>query len=237
MNQAVSLLELRLTTRALRSLAPIRQYVNAANDNKAALAHVIRSTGLYAQGEFPSPPEVSILVTFRTALAGDADDTPASLPVPGLRAPGSDRQKRLIDALGNPEPPKAPEPAASTDSMEVESTATDKPAETESATATASTSNAATAPATKKERKKADPNALPKEIASTLPEADAYLSLLVLLSLLDAKSPQAQEYAAKEIEYFAQMNRRTMDQLASKFYFYWVRAHELAGDDVAALRP
>lgn len=93
-------------------------------------------------------------------------------------------------------------------------------------------------------KKSSDPNALPKEVASNLPEADAYLSLLVLLTLLDSAptavssaTGTAQEYAAKEIEYFAQMNRRTMDQLASKFYFYWVRAHELAGDDSAALRP
>jgi len=32
------------------------------------------------------------------------------------------------------------------------------------------------------------------------------------------------------------LNRRTMDQLASKVYFYWVRVHELAGEDTANLR-
>lgn len=33
-----------------------------------------------------------------------------------------------------------------------------------------------------------------------------------------------------------ELNRRTMDQLASKLYFYWVRLHELNGDDTGALR-
>lgn len=110
-------------------------------------------------------------------------------------------------------------------------------------TPSSSSSSAAGAAASQKKsaHKKQDPNALPKEVAIVLPEADAYLSLLVLLTLLDKSPavdyPAAQQYAAQEIEYFAQMNRRTMDQLASKFYFYWVRAHELNGDDSTVLRP
>ncbi|GAA6022894.1 hypothetical protein JCM8202_003761 [Rhodotorula sphaerocarpa] len=208
LNQAVTLLEPRLTARALRSLAPIRNYVNSDPEpRKQALAHVLRTSQYYSQG--------------------------------------SDRQLRLVAALGNPEPVQ-PAPAAHNDKgMDVDAEST--PAQdAAAATPAASTSQPA---ASKKgtstsSKKSSDPNALPKEVASNLPEADAYLSLLVLLTLLDSAptavssaTGTAQEYAAKEIEYFAQMNRRTMDQLASKFYFYWVRAHELAGDDSAALRP
>lgn len=32
------------------------------------------------------------------------------------------------------------------------------------------------------------------------------------------------------------LNRRTMDQLASKIYFYWVRLHEVNGNDTGPLR-
>ncbi|GAA5989570.1 hypothetical protein JCM10908_000533 [Rhodotorula pacifica] len=206
LNQAVSLLEPRLTTRALRSLAPIRKYANSSDEHKAALAQVIRSNALYT--------------------------------------PGSERQKRLIDALGNPAPPPPPSKAAestplaaSSNGMDIETDASSKSAETP----IASSSGPAAAPqkkATSSKKSDSAPASLPKELASHLPEADAYLSLLVLLSLLDSSDyTAAQEYAAKEIEHFAEMNRRTMDQLASKFYFYWVRAHELNGDDSSALRP
>lgn len=158
---------------------------------------------------------------------------------------GSERQKRLLDALGNPAAP-APTPAnanANGDVTEGDATAAAAPMATErSSDPTPSSSSAATTSQKKPAQKKQDPNALPKEVATTLPEADAYLSLLVLLTLLDKSPtadvyPAAQQYAAQEIEHFAQMNRRTMDQLASKFYFYWVRAHELNGDDSTVLRP
>ncbi|GAA5969877.1 hypothetical protein JCM8115_006014 [Rhodotorula mucilaginosa] len=212
LNQAVTLLEPRLTARALRSLTPIRKYLQSAPEaNTAALAQVIRAAGFYAQG--------------------------------------SERQKRLLDALGNP---AAPAPALTTanangDVTEGDATAAAAPTATESSSTstsdpTPSSSSAATTSQKKPAQKKQDPNALPKEVATTLPEADAYLSLLVLLTLLDKSPtadvyPAAQQYAAQEIEHFAQMNRRTMDQLMGKFYFYWVRAHELNGDDSTVLRP
>lgn len=151
---------------------------------------------------------------------------------------GSERQQRLLDALGNPAAP------ANGDATAGDATAAAPMATESSSDPTPSSSSAAAGASQKKSAhgtKKQDPNALPKEVATTLPEADAYLSLLVLLTLLDkspaADYPAAQQYAAQEIEYFAQMNRRTMDQLMSKFYFYWVRAHELNGDDSTVLRP
>lgn len=219
MNQAVSLLEPRLTARALRSLAPLRKYLllPSSRPPARALAHAVASSALYA--------------------------------------PGSDRQQRLLDALGNPpapEPEPAPAPAPASADMDIEPDSSSSPAAPAAAAAAASSSSTAPAPYKKDKHagaaKKPDPNALPKHVASHLPEADAYLSLLVLLVLLDSAATStstsgvggyaaAQEYAAKEIEYFARMNRRTMDQLMSKFYFYWVRAHEIAGADTAALRP
>lgn len=211
LNQAVTLLEPRLTARALRSLTPIRKYLQSAPEaNRAALAQVIRAAGFYAQG--------------------------------------SERQQRLLDALGNPAAPTPANGNANGDITEGDATAAPMATESSSSsssdpTPSSSSSSAAGAAASQKKsaHKKQDPNALPKEVAIVLPEADAYLSLLVLLTLLDKSPavdyPAAQQYAAQEIEYFAQMNRRTMDQLASKFYFYWVRAHELNGDDSTVLRP
>lgn len=121
---------------------------------------------------------------------------------------------------------------------------TDPTPSSSSSTAAAAQKKPAHNSSSSNKKQEPNPNALPKEVATALPEADAYLSLLVLLSLLDKAPtatavdyPAAQQYAAQEIEYFAQMNRRTMDQLASKFYFYWVRAHELDGVDSAVLRP
>ncbi|KWU43109.1 hypothetical protein RHOSPDRAFT_20068, partial [Rhodotorula sp. JG-1b] len=207
LNQAVTLLEPRLTARALRSLTPIRKYLlqSAPEPNTAALAQVIRAAGYYAQG--------------------------------------SERQQRLLDALGNPAAPANGDVTAG-DATAAAPMATESSSDPTPSSSSSSASAAAAAASQKKSAhgtKKQDPNALPKEVATTLPEADAYLSLLVLLTLLDkspaADYPAAQQYAAQEIEYFAQMNRRTMDQLMSKFYFYWVRAHELHGDDSTVLRP
>lgn len=77
-----------------------------------------------------------------------------------------------------------------------------------------------------------------KDIASTLPEADAFVTLLAIISLLDQKQyARGKDLATRSIEHFGQLNRRSLDQLMSKLYFYWVRLHEVSGDDTAALRP
>lgn len=97
-----------------------------------------------------------------------------------------------------------------------------------------------------------------KELAA-LPEGDVYISLLVVLWLLDQGEygkvrfnesfctfydrsltslydSQGKELANALLATVSSLNRRTMDQLSSKVYFYWVRLHELAGDDTAPLR-
>lgn len=52
----------------------------------------------------------------------------------------------------------------------------------------------------------------------------------------DLHATQGKQLAQELIDKVVQLNRRTMDQLSSKIYFYWVRLHELNGDDTAALR-
>ena len=47
---------------------------------------------------------------------------------------------------------------------------------------------------------------------------------------------QAKKLASALVAKISELNRRTMDQLASKAYFYWVRLHELNGDETGPLR-
>ncbi len=63
------------------------------------------------------------------------------------------------------------------------------------------------------------------------PEADVYLHLLVLLYLIDNKSPVDRIVACATdlVDKLEKWNRRTLDPLSSKVYFYFSRAYELAG--------
>lgn len=113
----------------------------------------------------------------------------------------------------------------------------------------------------KKEEKSVQVKEEEKELATQLPEGDVYIALLVVLWLLDqgdytkvrcslssalhrseltrslgSSVDQGKELCASLLETVTSLNRRTMDQLSSKIYFYWVRLHELAGDDTAPLR-
>eukprot|EP00800_Vazella_pourtalesii_P004047 TRINITY_DN1428_c2_g1_i1.p1 TRINITY_DN1428_c2_g1~~TRINITY_DN1428_c2_g1_i1.p1 ORF type:complete len:492 (+),score=112.52 TRINITY_DN1428_c2_g1_i1:49-1524(+) len=72
-----------------------------------------------------------------------------------------------------------------------------------------------------------------KTPSSVLPEVDAYLHLLVLLFLLDTDTisdhrarPCADSLSVK----LGSHNRRSLDMLASKCYFYHARVYELEGD-------
>jgi 26S proteasome regulatory subunit N3 len=61
-----------------------------------------------------------------------------------------------------------------------------------------------------------------------LPEVEVYLHLLVLLHLLDNKNySQAVSCSDKLMEKCTSHNRRTLDMLAAKCYFYHSRAYEL----------
>lgn len=63
-----------------------------------------------------------------------------------------------------------------------------------------------------------------------LPEVSAYISLLLLIYLIDAESyDKAVLWANQIAEKLAALNRRTLDGLQAKCYFYYARAHELSG--------
>ncbi|CEQ42438.1 SPOSA6832_04229, partial [Sporobolomyces salmonicolor] len=213
LHQAVHLLEPRFTTRALRSLPELRKKLGAKGE---VLAEAIRSANIYKDGQSLSPRR---------------DERRDELQ-------RSERKSTLIDILGNPPPPPRDAPA---------------PASAESATMDVDLSPAeAKEDAVVQPKKKKQEEEL-KEVASNLPEGDAFVALLVVVSLLDQGEydkpgwyvtvlmtlfvHQGKQLATSLIEQFSALNRRTLDQLMSKLYFYWVRLHELSGDDVAALRP
>eukprot|EP00177_Eucheuma_denticulatum_P003897 GFKZ01007048.1.p1 GENE.GFKZ01007048.1~~GFKZ01007048.1.p1 ORF type:complete len:525 (-),score=79.72 GFKZ01007048.1:1937-3511(-) len=71
---------------------------------------------------------------------------------------------------------------------------------------------------------------------STTPEIAAYLHLLAVLLLLDSKSLQDAVTISKQlVDSVSEFNRRTMDEINSRAFFYFARAIELAGS-VASVR-
>lgn len=66
----------------------------------------------------------------------------------------------------------------------------------------------------------------------SLPEGDVYLRLLVILGLLDVNAlNEAADLALSTVQLISSLNRRSMDHLAAKVYFYLARVHELLGRD------
>merc|ERR1712002_195648 len=62
------------------------------------------------------------------------------------------------------------------------------------------------------------------------PEVDFYMSLLVLIHLIDIKKGQEAVECAKQImAKLENQNRRTLDLISAKCYFYFMRAHEMVG--------
>lgn len=71
-----------------------------------------------------------------------------------------------------------------------------------------------------------------KDVTDILPESDVYLRLLVVLGLIDAEqSEKAYDLAFDSIKLIQSLNRRSMDHLAAKTYFYLARSAELAGGE------
>ena len=63
-----------------------------------------------------------------------------------------------------------------------------------------------------------------------LPEVDLYLNLLVLLFAIDKlKYKQALVLAEKMMEKIVSQNRRTLDVISAKCFFYYGRINELCG--------
>ncbi|KAL0076148.1 proteasome regulatory subunit C-terminal-domain-containing protein [Phycomyces blakesleeanus] len=72
---------------------------------------------------------------------------------------------------------------------------------------------------------------------SVLPEIDTYLHLHVLITLLDKNElKKGTELADKTVKKILLLNRRTLDQLAARVYFYHARFYELTGR-LAEIRP
>lgn len=66
------------------------------------------------------------------------------------------------------------------------------------------------------------------DIHKVLPEADIYLHLLVQIYLLDQKQyEEGAEFSTRLVGKVHSLNRRTLDSLASKVYFYYARFYEL----------
>ncbi|KAI9593060.1 proteasome regulatory subunit C-terminal-domain-containing protein [Syncephalis fuscata] len=70
-----------------------------------------------------------------------------------------------------------------------------------------------------------------------LPEIEMYLGLLVLVWLIDQKQlDQAIILSQKLVAQIGQLNRRTLDQIAARIFFYYARVFELA-ERSAEIRP
>lgn len=88
-------------------------------------------------------------------------------------------------------------------------------------------------PDAKKEKVKEAPETNYNQLAvpahSSIPEVSAYLHLLVVVVLLDAKClPEAVSASKALVESLAEFNRRTMDEINSRSFFYFARAVELS---------
>lgn len=72
-----------------------------------------------------------------------------------------------------------------------------------------------------------------------LPEIDVYINFLVQVYLLDHKSIEAgAKLSAELVKKIHAHNRRTLDSLAAKVYFYYSRFHELTGTNaLLEIRP
>ncbi|KAF9920647.1 26S proteasome non-ATPase regulatory subunit [Linnemannia zychae] len=69
------------------------------------------------------------------------------------------------------------------------------------------------------------------------PEVDVYLHLLVMIFLLDQNQlEKGMELSNITVKMVQDLNRRSLDQLAAKVYFYYARFYELTGR-LAEIRP
>ncbi|PWW79337.1 hypothetical protein C7212DRAFT_272885 [Tuber magnatum] len=78
-----------------------------------------------------------------------------------------------------------------------------------------------------------------KDGGALLPEIDIYLHLLVQIYLLDQKNLETgAAFSTELVQIIHSLNRRTLDSLAAKVYFYYSRVHELLPPPaVAEIRP
>lgn len=81
------------------------------------------------------------------------------------------------------------------------------------------------------------PSGKSKEVRKMIPEGDAYIKMLTQLVLLDSKRlEEGAEFSTSLVESIHNQNRRTLDQIGAKVFFYYSRFYELQGN-LAAIRP
>lgn len=127
-----------------------------------------------------------------------------------------------------------PEPPAKEETMEVDEPEKDKEADKDGKDKEGKEGESSTAVAAPPKKYVAPVDQSTQDL---IPEAIVYLRLLLVLAALDAgKVAEAGEFAKQTTELVQQANRRTMDQIAAKAYFYLARTYELQGR-LAELRP
>ncbi|CAG8689209.1 10895_t:CDS:2, partial [Racocetra fulgida] len=76
-----------------------------------------------------------------------------------------------------------------------------------------------------------------KDNPPILPEIDLYLHLLLMIYLLDKQEfEKGIQLSNETIGKIRSLNRRTLDQLSARIYFYYARFYELTGN-LAVIRP
>jgi 26S proteasome regulatory subunit N3 len=72
---------------------------------------------------------------------------------------------------------------------------------------------------------------------TVIPEVEVWLSLLTVVYLIDRKGyDQALSLSTELVNQILQYNRRTLNLLGAKAYFYYARSHELSNQPMTAIR-
>ncbi|KAJ3033715.1 26S proteasome non-ATPase regulatory subunit, partial [Rhizoclosmatium hyalinum] len=75
------------------------------------------------------------------------------------------------------------------------------------------------------------------KVSSVVPEIEVYFGFLTLLFLHDsAANAHGLTFSSELVEYIQKLNRRSLDQLSAKIYFYYERFSEIA-NRLAEVRP
>lgn len=81
-----------------------------------------------------------------------------------------------------------------------------------------------------------DTTSTAKPTPEPIPEVDTYIRLLLILHFLDTSDvSKATQLTHETIAKIQALNRRSLDPLSAKIYFYLDRVHEVSGD-LASIR-
>jgi len=80
------------------------------------------------------------------------------------------------------------------------------------------------------------PTGKSKDTRKMIPEGDAYIKMLTQLVLLDSnRLEEGARFSTALVEDIHSQNRRTLDQIGAKTFFYYSRFYELL-NDLASIR-